>query len=78
MKQAIFHPEARHELIESVSFYEARYAGLGFRFLTAVETTTGRIEEQPDAGSPLAGGYRKWIVAGFPLSTAFGMITFIS
>jgi hypothetical protein len=59
VKQAIFYPEARHELIESVSFYEARYAGLGFRFLASVETTTGRIEEQPDAGSPQEGGYRK-------------------
>ena len=71
MKQAIFHPEARHELTESVSFYEARYAGLGLRFLAAVETTTGRIEEQPDAGSPLEGGYRKWIVAGFPFNVIY-------
>jgi len=43
VKQAIFHPEARHELIESVAFYEARFAGLGYRFLASVETTTGRI-----------------------------------
>jgi hypothetical protein len=28
VKQAIFHPEARHELIESVAFYEARHAAL--------------------------------------------------
>ncbi len=71
MKQAIFHPEARDELNQSVAFYEARYAGLGYRFLAAVETTTERIVQQPDAGSPLAGGFRKWIVAGFPFNVIY-------
>ena len=52
MKQAIFHPEARAEIHESVEFYEARLEGLGFRFLSAVEQTTERISTHPEAGAP--------------------------
>ena len=37
MREAIFHPEARAEVRESVEFYETRLKGLGLRFLAAVE-----------------------------------------
>ena len=71
MKETIFHPEARAETSESVGFYEARFAGLGLRFLSATETTTDRISTNPEAGSPLAGGFRKRIVPGFPYSIIY-------
>ena len=51
MKEAIFHPEARAEVGESVEFYEARLDGLGLRFLAAVEETAERISANPEAGS---------------------------
>lgn len=60
MKEAIFHPEARAEVGESVEFYEARLDGLGLRFLAAVEETAERISANPEAGAPLAGRFRKY------------------
>ena len=71
MKEAIFHPEARAEMRESVEFYDACLDGLGFRFLAAVEQTAERISTYPDAGAPLAGGFRKRIVPGFPYSIIY-------
>ena len=71
MKQAIFHPEARAEMRESVEFYEARLEGLGFRFLSAVEQTTERISTHPEAGAPLTSGFRKRIVPGFPYNIIY-------
>ena len=71
MKEAVFHPEARTEVEQSVEFYETRLDGLGLRFLTAVEETAERISASPEAGAPLARGFRKRIVSGFPYSVIF-------
>ena len=71
MREAIFHPEARAEASESVEFYEARLEGLGRRFLASVEATAERISANPEAGAPLAGGFRKRIVLGFPYSIIY-------
>ena len=51
MKEAIFHPEARAEMRESIEFYEARLEGLGLRFLSAVEQMAERISTHPEAGA---------------------------
>lgn len=71
MKEAIFHPEARAEMRESVEFYGVHLDGLGFRFLAAVEQAAERISTHPEAGTPLAGGFRKRIVPGFPYSIIY-------
>ena len=71
MKETNFHPDARAEMRESVEFYEARLDGLGFRFLSAVEQTTERISTHPEAGAPLARGFRKRIVPGFPYNIIY-------
>jgi len=71
VKEAVFHPEARAEVSQSVEFYEAHLEGLGLRFLSAVEQTAERISASPEAGAPLAGGFRKRIVSGFPYSIIY-------
>jgi plasmid stabilization system protein ParE len=71
VKEAIFHPEARAELRESVAFYDLRLEGLGLRFLSAVEQTAERISTHPEAGAPLAGEFRKRIVPGFPYNIIY-------
>lgn len=71
MREAIFHPDARAEVSQSVEFYEARLEGLGLRFLSPVEQTAERICTSPEAGAPLAGGLRKRIVSGFPYSVIY-------
>jgi toxin ParE1/3/4 len=71
VKEAVFHPEAREEVSESMDFYERRLAGLGLRFLTAVEHTTERIAAAPEAGAPIETNYRKRIVPGFPYNIIY-------
>jgi len=64
VKEAIFHPEARAEMRESFEFYEARLDG-------AVEQATERIVVHREAGTPLAGEFRKRIVQGFPFNIIY-------
>jgi hypothetical protein len=71
VKEAIFHPEARAEMRESIEFYEAQLDGLGRRFLSAVEQTVERISTYPGAGAPLTGDLRKRIVPGFPFNVIY-------
>ena len=54
-----------------MELYEARLEGLGLRFLAAVEQTAERISASAEAGAPLAGGFRKRIVFGFPYSVIY-------
>ena len=75
MKEAIFHPEARAEMRESIDFYEVRLEGLGLRFLAAVEETTQRIVAYPEAGAPLAGEFRT--MCGRIISTSLLWLTII-
>jgi len=60
--KVIFHPEASEEKLESARFYEARSQGLGSDFLAAVEETTRRIEQFPEAGPVDRASIRKRIV----------------
>lgn len=69
--RAIFHREAHEEMIESARFYEGRSRGLGFDFLEAVEETTRRIEQFPEAGSICKANIRKRLVPGFPFQILY-------
>jgi plasmid stabilization system protein ParE len=67
----IFHPEAHEEMTESARFYEGRSVGFGLDFLTAVEETTRRIEQFPEAGPIDRANIRKRLVPGFPFSVLY-------
>ena len=69
--KAIFHPEAHEEMIESARFYEGRSEGFGSDFLTAVEATTRRIEQFPEAGPIDRANIRKRLVSGFPFTVLY-------
>jgi hypothetical protein len=69
--KAIFHPEAHEEMIESARFYEGRLAGFGSDFLTAVEQTTRRIEQFPEASPTDRSSVRKRLVSGFPFTILY-------
>ena len=69
--KVIFHPEASEEKLESARFYEARSQGLGSDFLAAVEETTRRIEQFPEAGPVDRASIRKRIVPGFPFTVLY-------
>ena len=69
--KAIFHPEAHEEMIESARFYERKSEGFGSDFLTAVEDTTRRIEQFPEAGALHKANIRKRLVSGFPFTVLY-------
>jgi hypothetical protein len=77
VKQAIFHPEARAEMRESIEFYEARLDGLGLRFLSAVEQTAERISIHPEEAPPSPANSASGSFRVFPTtsSIASGRIT---
>ena len=66
-----FHPEAYEEMLASARFYEEKAGDLGADFLTAVEETTRRIEQFPEAGPIERGTVRKRIVLGFPFTVLY-------
>ena len=58
-------------MLESARFYEERSEGLGGDFLAAVEETTDRIEQLPDAAPIERTGVRKRLVFGFPFTILY-------
>ena len=65
MKPVHFHPEAKAELDDGITYYERRREGLGLSFL--VNATALRIQQLPGAGSTIAGTeFRKRVVERFP------------
>ena len=69
--RVIFHPEAHAELIEQARYYEAKSEGLGSDFLAAVEETTHRVEQFPEAGPIDRTSIRKRLVSGFPFTILY-------
>jgi plasmid stabilization system protein ParE len=69
--KAIFHPEAHEEMIETARFYEGRSEGFGSDFIAAVEATTRRLEQFPEAGPCERANIRKRLVSGFPFTILY-------
>lgn len=71
-----YHPEALSELRAEVAWYEARGAGLGSRFESAVDEIVDTVVEWPESG-PIWPGWdsipavRSRHVAGFPLRLVY-------
>lgn len=68
MKRVRFVAEARREFLAEVGFYNDAQAGLGSRFIKAVEATAARAVAFPLAGSPSISNTRRVIVSSFPFS----------
>ena len=66
-----FHPEAATELTEQALFYEARAAGLGFRFIVEVENAVEILLSHPQIGSELNGIFRCFILNNFPFTLIY-------
>ena len=65
-----FHPEARLELLESVSYYESQQLGLGQRFLDSVSDAVHRILVHPEMYRSISNSCRQCRLPRFP----FGLI----
>lgn len=75
-RQIRFEPEAIAELAEATLWYDQQHAGLGARFLAAVDSTLTRIEQWPEAAPLVAGlpddvAVRRATVRQFPYRVAY-------
>jgi plasmid stabilization system protein ParE len=68
-----YHPEASLELIEAARFYEERGAGLGHRFLDAVDASLIILRRNPSLGYSDECGRRRWLIHGFPYLIIYRM-----
>lgn len=71
MKPAILLQSAEEELVLAAKYYEQRFPGLGSRFLAELQRAIERVQELPDAGTPLRGGYRRRLLLRFPYGVLY-------
>ena len=81
MKSVRIVAPARRELLAEVIYYNGEEAGLGARFMTAIEEATARALAFPLAGSPASKSTRRVFLKGFPFAvvyrpTADGIVIF--
>lgn len=62
---------AQSELDETIDYYEEQRAGLGFEFADEVEEALVRIENYPQAWSPLSLRVRRCLVNRFPYGVIY-------
>lgn len=67
----IFLPEAREEVCEATSYYEALEGGLGARFRLELESVGAAILEHPVLWRQRGGGFRRVNFPGFPYYVAY-------
>lgn len=66
-----FHPAALLEYEDAVSFYEDRQAGLGNRFILAVEHALSSIRESPERWPFLEQDVRRRLTPVFPYAVLY-------
>lgn len=71
MNQPQFHPKASAEFEKSAFFYEGKFPGLGLAFAVEVQTAVAFAFTHPEAGSPVADGFRRVVVRRFPYSVIY-------
>jgi len=69
----IFLPEAREEVGEATSYYEALEPGLGARFRLELESAGAAIVQHPLLWRERRGGFRRVNLPGFPYYVAYFM-----
>jgi plasmid stabilization system protein ParE len=69
-----FHPSARAELDEAVSYYEDCRAGLGLQFAKEVYSTVHRIMQFPEAWSHLSENTRRCLTNRFPYGIVYEIL----
>lgn len=67
----ILHPEARHEFREAALYYERQSAGLGGRFVDAIESGFRQIQRGPFTWRCIRGDIRRFLVKTFPFGIVY-------
>ena len=68
-----FHPDALHEYEAAVAFYEARQAGLGERFILAIEDALASVREAPNRWPVLEQDVRRRLARVFPYAILYSI-----
>ena len=71
LARASFNPAARRELDAAADFYADEAPGLGDAFLDELERAVGWALDHPQAGAPLGGPFRRWLVRRFPYAVIY-------
>jgi toxin ParE1/3/4 len=69
-----FHPAATKELIETAGYYEKRAAGVGRRFLQAIEQAEQFLRQSAAAMQGDERGRRRYRVKGFPYQLIYRVV----
>lgn len=69
-----FHPEAKKEFLEAISYFEGVRAGLGLEFSKEVFSTIQRIIYFPLAWSKFSENTRKCLTNRFPFGVIYQII----
>jgi hypothetical protein len=65
-KRASFHELAEFELNDAAVFFQSKTAGLGVRFLSAVEKAVAKIAQRPQGSPIILQQVRRKLVREFP------------
>ena len=72
-KRVSFHELAEFELNDAIIFFETERAGLGLRFLSAVEAAVANIRERPEASPVIIRDIRRKVLRRFPYSILYSI-----
>lgn len=70
-ERVAFHPAARAEFDAAADFYEEQATGLGTDFIDEVEHAVDWVLRHPEAGTPVGGPIRRWLVRRFPFAILY-------
>lgn len=70
----VFRPQAEAELLAAGRWYEARRAGLGAAFRSAIDVAVERISRQPELFPRVQGEMRRALMRRFPYGLYFEII----
>ncbi len=73
MTSVEFYPDAKDELFSAIQYYENCQAGLGDRFLSAVEAATRNILSSPLTYRILRPPFRRYLLPIFPYSIIYSI-----
>lgn len=71
MKPLVLHPEAEYEVANDTEFYARRGRRLGVAFVEAVAAALQYVQENPEAGTPIRGNLRGWLLRRYPYTLIY-------
>jgi len=71
VKDFFFHPDARDELLEAITYYDRKEPGLGAAFLNEIEEAIQGICDSPQTWPRLGGNIRRCRARRFPYGVLY-------